>query len=205
MPKYVFHYFPIKALGESVRLLLAYGGEGFEDHRIDFEDWPAFKPNTPFGQMPVLEFDGKQYAQSLAIARYLGHKYGLAGETLEDNLEIDQNVYLINDLRTMGSSACYEKDEVIKEQKYKEYSAGAFPDYLQKLNNIIVKNNGYVALGKLTWADFMFAGLYDHMKGMMRMPDLGENYPALQQVKDRVYSFPKVKAYADAVAAKLNS
>lgn len=58
---------------------------------------------------------------------------------------------------------------------------------------------------QLTWADFMFAGLYDHMKGMMRMPDLGQKYPALQQVKDRVYSFPKVKAYADAVAAKLNS
>ncbi|CAH1639317.1 unnamed protein product [Spodoptera littoralis] len=201
MPKYVFHYFPIKALGESVRLLLAYGGEGFEDHRIDLDDWPKFKPNTPFGQMPVIEFDGKQYAQSIAIARYLGNKYGLTGDTLEDNLEIDQNVYLINDLRIKAASAHYEKDEVIKEQKYKELSKGAFPDSLEMLNALFAKNNGHVALGKLTWADFMFAGLFDYLSAMMRMPDLGQKYPALQQVKDRVYSLPKVKAYADAVPA----
>ncbi|KAF9407133.1 hypothetical protein HW555_012735 [Spodoptera exigua] len=201
MPKYVFHYFPIKALGESVRLLLAYGEEGFEDHRIPLEDWPKFKPNTPFGQMPVIEFDGKQYAQSIAIARYLGNKYGLAGDTLEDKLEIDQNVYLINDLRTKAASANYEKDEVIKEQKYKEFSEGVFPDYLERINALIIKNNGYIALGKLTWADFMFAGLFDYLGAMMRMPDLGKRYPALQQVVDRVYSFPSVKAYADAVSA----
>lgn len=45
MPKYVFHYFNMNGLGESVRILLAYGGEGFEDHRVNAEDWPAFKPS----------------------------------------------------------------------------------------------------------------------------------------------------------------
>lgn len=49
--------------------------------------------------MPILEIDGKQYAQSMAMARYLGRKYGLVGDTLEDDLEIDQNVDLFNDLR----------------------------------------------------------------------------------------------------------
>ncbi|CAH0694771.1 unnamed protein product [Spodoptera exigua] len=105
--------------------------------------------DTPFGQMPVIEFNGKQYAQSIAIARYLGNKYGLAGETLEDKLEIDQNVYLINDLRTKAASANYEKDEVIKEQKYKEFSEGVFPDSLERINALIIKNNGYIALGKV--------------------------------------------------------
>ena len=49
--------------------------------------------------MPVLEIDGKMFCQSGAIARYLGRKYGLVGETLEDALEIDQNIDLINDIR----------------------------------------------------------------------------------------------------------
>lgn len=38
-----------------------------QDNRIDFAEWPAFKPSTPFGQIPVLEVDGKVIAQSGAI------------------------------------------------------------------------------------------------------------------------------------------
>ncbi|KAI8439832.1 hypothetical protein MSG28_013499 [Choristoneura fumiferana] len=45
MPNIVFNYFPVKALGEPSRLLLAYGGEGFEDKRISPDNWPAYKPS----------------------------------------------------------------------------------------------------------------------------------------------------------------
>lgn len=44
MAKPVIYYFPVKAMGESARLLLAYGGEDFVDHRVTFDDWPALKP-----------------------------------------------------------------------------------------------------------------------------------------------------------------
>lgn len=44
MPKYVYHYFPVKSLGEAPRYLMWYGNQEFEDHRIPKEDWPAFKP-----------------------------------------------------------------------------------------------------------------------------------------------------------------
>ena len=54
---------------------------------------------TPLGQMPVLEIDGQKYAQSLAIARYLGREFGLAGNSTQEDLEIDQNVYFVNDIR----------------------------------------------------------------------------------------------------------
>lgn len=45
MTKYVFHYFDGKGLGEACRLLMAYGGQEFEDRRYTKEDWPAVKPS----------------------------------------------------------------------------------------------------------------------------------------------------------------
>lgn len=45
MPKYVYHYFPVKALGEAPRMLLSYGGQEFEDIRVNPEQWPEYKPS----------------------------------------------------------------------------------------------------------------------------------------------------------------
>ncbi|CAH1639318.1 unnamed protein product [Spodoptera littoralis] len=199
MPKYVVHYFNGKGLGEPIRLLLAYGGEDFEDHRVSPKDWPEYKKNTVFGQMPNLDIDGKKYAQSIAICRYLGNKYGLAGDTPEEALEIDQFVDLLVDFRLKAAIVTYEKDEKLKEQRYEEYSKDVFPEQLDRFNDIIEKNNGHYALGKLTWADFVFAGFFDSIKFIVRIPDLEKKYPAFQRVIDHVYSIPKVKAYADAL------
>ncbi|XP_059054885.1 uncharacterized protein LOC131848938 isoform X2 [Achroia grisella] len=99
MANVVFHYFPAKALGESIRMLLAFGGQEFEDDRIPMDKWPEYKPKTPFGQMPVLEMNGKEYTQSIAISRYLGRLYGLAGADVEEDFLIDQNVDFLNDIR----------------------------------------------------------------------------------------------------------
>ncbi|XP_050677249.1 glutathione S-transferase 2-like isoform X1 [Leptidea sinapis] len=197
MPKIVFHYFPVKALGESTRLLLAYGGEDFEDHRVPMEQWPDFKPSTPFGQMPVLEIDGKKYAQSLATGRYLGHKYGLAGANIEEDFEIDQNIEFVNDIRAKSALVQYEPDAAVKAKKHEEHSKNLYPFLLERLDQMIKSNNGHIALGKLTWADFVFAGMFDYLKMMLQMPDLETKYPSFKQVVDNVYSLPKVKEFSD--------
>ena len=45
-----------------------------------------------FGKLPVLEYNGKTIAQSRAIARFLGKKYGLAGKTDIEEAEADMIV-----------------------------------------------------------------------------------------------------------------
>lgn len=53
----------------------------------------------PFGQVPVLEWDGRKMNQSVALCRYLGKKYNLAGSTDLENLEIDAIVDTVHDFR----------------------------------------------------------------------------------------------------------
>ncbi|XP_041379209.1 glutathione S-transferase-like [Gigantopelta aegis] len=57
MASYKVYYFPIKARGEPIRLLLAYKVFKYEDIRVPFDKWLKPKPNMPFGSMPVLEED----------------------------------------------------------------------------------------------------------------------------------------------------
>merc|ERR1712108_108297 len=72
MPIVKFVYFDIQAKGELTRLLLAAGNIDYEDFRVGFSDWPGeIKATTPFGQMPVLYWDGEELAQSMAISRLL--------------------------------------------------------------------------------------------------------------------------------------
>lgn len=54
---------------------------------------------TPLGQLPYLEHNGKQYPQSLAIARYAAKLAKLDGKDALENLEIDGVIDALNDFR----------------------------------------------------------------------------------------------------------
>lgn len=50
---------------------------------------------------------------------------------------------------------------------------------------------------QLTWADFVFTGMFDYLKTMLQIPDLEEKYPVFKKVINSVLSIPKVKKYVD--------
>ena len=55
----------------------------------------------PFGQVPVLEIDGKHHlAQSYAIARYVARQHGLAGHAHDhfEQAQVDMYADCIKDL-----------------------------------------------------------------------------------------------------------
>lgn len=54
----------------------------------------------PFGQVPVLEVDGKMLAQSHTIARYLARQHGLAGKDEWEQGLADMYADNIGDLMT---------------------------------------------------------------------------------------------------------
>ena len=67
-------YFNLRARAEPARLVLAYAGAKYDDVRLPApwdnpKPWAALKPTTPYGQCPLLEWDGEEIAQSMAITR----------------------------------------------------------------------------------------------------------------------------------------
>lgn len=54
---------------------------------------------TPFGQIPVLEINGKPYNQTLAICRYFAKKLNLMGENDWEAFQADAIVDTITDYR----------------------------------------------------------------------------------------------------------
>lgn len=79
MPQYTLTYFDFSgSRGEDCRLALHVAGVEFVDKRVARAQWPALKPQTPYGSVPVLHAEGKpDLAQSNAILTYVGRSYGL--------------------------------------------------------------------------------------------------------------------------------
>ena len=60
-----------------------------------------------FGQVPVLEVDGKTIAQSMSIARFLARRYNLAGKNELEEAEADMMVGVMDDAFS-GNAKLYE-------------------------------------------------------------------------------------------------
>jgi glutathione S-transferase len=76
-PKLTYFDAPVSR-GEECRLALHLAGVEFEDNRIPFNQWPALKPSTPFGSMPIFEVEGHPpLAQCNAILELIGREHGL--------------------------------------------------------------------------------------------------------------------------------
>ena len=76
-PKLTYFDAPVSR-GEECRLALHLAGVEFEDNRVKGPDWPAIKPTTPYGSMPVYEIPGRPaIAHSNAILGMIGREHGL--------------------------------------------------------------------------------------------------------------------------------
>lgn len=57
------------------------------------------KLETPWGVLPILEVDGKQLCETLAILRFIGREYGLGGKDEFQTAKCDEYVDAMNDFR----------------------------------------------------------------------------------------------------------
>jgi len=200
---YKLTYFNARGRGEIIRLVLVTAGVPFEDKRIEHSDWPAKKSSIEkdlvFGQIPLLEFGDVKLCQSLAIARFLARKYNLAGKTDLDQARADMIVDCIEDaVKIIIPFAFIEQDPAKKEALKKKYVEELLPAFLDKLQAILVSNNGgngYFVGDSLTWADLYLVQGYAWLELMAGLQSPLSKHPKLSALHQRILSQPNIAAY----------
>jgi glutathione S-transferase len=143
---------------EMSRLALFIGEIEFEDLRPSREEIAKMKTEgiLPFGQLPVLQVDGKTIAQTGAIARFCGKLSGLY-PTENDfyAAKVDEVIDLATDITGKIRPALIEKDTEKKMEMRRELSETVLPHWLGFLETLLEDNgrSGYFVDDSLTVAD----------------------------------------------------
>jgi len=199
MVHYKLYYFDVRGLGETIRLLLTYGGEKFEDERFTFENWPQNKQRFAYGKVPVLEVDGKQLAETSAIASYLGNKYGLSGKDEWEKAKVIEFASFHRDAATEvgpyirsligfmpGDNEALRRDTFIPAvEKY-------YPIYVKAIKE---SGSGFIAKSGLTYVDFTVAEFFNTI--IQIEGEVMKKYPELVQYVQRVHAVPQIKKYVE--------
>jgi len=193
-------YFDIKARAEPIRLALTIGNVPFEDYRIQREQWPELKKSCPFGQVPILEVDGKTVlAQSYAILRYAGSLAGLLPTDPLEAARVDEVLYLLTELDTLLAPSGKEADAEKKKALRQALAAGPLTTWFASLTKLLeTSGSGFIVGKQLSIADLatycrlqsFVGGKYDDIP-----PNIVDGYPLLKRLYEGVEAIPAVKAW----------
>ena len=93
---------------------------------------------TPCGQLPVLNYNGVEISQSMAIARFLANEFGLAGKTNLEKARADMIVDCVLDM-TAGVVAAIFAPEEKKEALFAKFLNEILPNGRQVLEKFLTE------------------------------------------------------------------
>eukprot|EP00934_Nitzschia_sp_Nitz4_P002966 Nitzschia sp. Nitz4//scaffold261_size27179//12808//13488//NITZ4_008210-RA/size27179-processed-gene-0.3-mRNA-1//1//CDS//3329544720//2956//frame0 len=197
-------YFNLTALGEACRVSLAMGGIKFKDERIDFPDWPAMKPSTPWGTLPMLTLaSGVEIGQQKAIIRLIGKETGLYPTDVIQAAHVDcimdYGIDMSKTIRKIGADL--PKEEMLAKRAEAFAKGGDAYVLFERVEKYVTEHGseGYAIGNSLTVADaFIFAyvglvvsGAFDGVPTNA----LDKDFPRLLSIRKNVRKVPGVDKY----------
>ena len=194
---------------EITRLALFLGDIPFNDYRFESHDTDLLKkdgklPNgqiAPFKQLPVLDVDGKIFAQTGAIARFCGKLSGLYPKNNDlKAAQIDQIIEAAQDINYLVTLSGRDKEKDRLELARKILATKHLPKWFQFLENLLEKNQeSNFFIGKnISIADlaiwrllgWLSSGLLDGVP-----TNILEPYKKIKVLREEVYKHPKVNEW----------
>ncbi|XP_062585649.1 probable glutathione S-transferase 9 [Saccostrea cucullata] len=194
MASYKYVYFALRGRGELIRMVFRLARVEFQDERVDLEDWKHIKHNTPTGELPYLEVNGKRLTQSLTIARYLAREFGLAGGSNWEQALVEQVVDTCDDLRAENAKIIHERDKnKLNELKLKMNDV-ILPRYLDRLSSFLKQHGDKYFVGsEITLADL---AVHEVMTTFLQEdPSVLDKYEALTEHRRLIEHHPNLEQY----------
>ncbi len=183
--KYVLHYWPIRARAFWPAIVASVGGVDLEWNAA--VQWPEFKSETPFGQIPVLTGPNDlKIGQSLAIGRFLARKGNLLGETDAEYAASEQAIAEFDDLWTLIAKAMYGADRT---KGMDELFATGLKPHLDALSKLL---KGDTFTGKVLAGDLALFTAFDILISLEA--NVLDAHPVLKAFYAKVAAIDKVKA-----------
>ena len=144
---------------EASRIALHLADIPFEDVRPTREEFTRMKQSgeLPYGQLPVLEVEGKIIAQSVGIARFCGKVSGLYPTNDDvDAARVDELMETANQITGLFRSSMREKDQSKKLALRKKLAESDLPKWLGFLNaRLSIESGDFFVTERLTIADLV--------------------------------------------------
>jgi len=216
-------YFDARGAAEVSRVLFAIGEQDYEDIRYEFDkatrvaaEFTAAKESgelkVNFNRVPVLRTDDgvTSIGQSKSIERYLARRFGLMGQSPNEDALVDCIAEHVGEIKQAASKKGFSmftrgKSEEEKAQARKEWFETDFPAQLKKLDTMVTgetstslnEMNGFAVGKALTYADVMIWSMIRDCSPTDQeyTAKAAEKCEALEAIADNVSSDPRVEKW----------
>jgi glutathione S-transferase len=184
--------------GDECRLALHLAGVDFEDVRLNREQWLAYKPQSPFGGVPVLELPGHPpLAQSNAILVLLGRRHGLHPKDDFEAARHEAVMAHVEDLRAQVGPTMRMSDAAEKKKAREALAEGYLPTWGDRTEKQLA-DGPFFAGGKIHVVDLKLfsavrwfaSGTVDHVPSTIFAP-----FPKLTRLYESVRDDARIKAW----------
>jgi len=193
---YELIYFPLVGRAGQIRLMFENAKQEYTNTTVEFKDWknPETKPDTPWGSLPVLKYNGQEITQTRAITRFVAKKVGYYPADVILQAHCDAIHDALEDclVKMMDVGKGKDNDEKIKMRQEAMKNGTKFMPLLKKLEAFLVKVGGTHAVGdEMSVADFTVASYINfftggYLDGITRDLLLAD-FPTLTKVTHRFF------------------
>ncbi|KAJ1660724.1 hypothetical protein IWQ61_000385 [Dispira simplex] len=193
MSKYEVFYFPVTGRAQFTRYLLDYAGADWVDRYP--KDWPAEKPNTPYGKLPVLyehQPNGETFvlAETQAIELYVADKFGLMGQTPQEKAQRTAIYFQWYEVSIPYFTERFGCEEI--KQYFQDEFVKNLRHLLVKHGELLEKNGTGLYFGEeITATDIQAFGLFQLFKNHPRFEEVKEQAAPLEKLCETVVKDPK--------------
>ena len=182
MSEIKLYYFDVYGRAEAIKMLLHHAKVEYTNVIVNKEGAEKMKAegHLEFGQVPVVEHNGKFFSQSNSILRFFGAKHGYYPADPVESWRVDSTIDSVGDLTNAFMKAKFETDPEKQKEMFTIVFTKTIPAWLTIIEKRLVENSSkdHIVGDKWTIADFVLCAIFNSFF----LNEANEQFPILNPV-----------------------